>query len=377
VSAYYNEHDPIAAEWLRELIKAGLIAPGMVDERSIEDVTPHELSGYTQCHFFAGIGIWSLALRLAGWPDDRPVWTGSCPCQPFSAAGKGEGTGDERHLWPAFFHLIRFSKPRVVFGEQVASRGGLGWLDIVQSDLEAEGYACGAVDLCAAGFGAPHIRQRLFFVAHAAGERRKQLKSRQPAGVLGAAVGAQKQMQQPRPDGASPGSVADSMHPERWALNVDGSDGCDRQNEGRQEAHGESGTCSEVRQLEHTPKRGRGIIGDAREQGSGGHPDRAELARSLADAGSGLVPQPGRERKNEMGLDQQARSTTESPARLTASGLMLIGCAAGMSDGGQLKPEHSRWLMGIPPAWDACGVTATQSVRGRRRPSSRLTSKAA
>jgi DNA (cytosine-5)-methyltransferase 1 len=169
--AYYNEYDPVAAEWLRELIKAGLIAPGEVDERSIEDVTPKELEGFVQCHFFAGIGIWSHALRLAGWPDDRPVWTGSCPCQPFSAAGKGKGTNDERHLWPAFHHLIRFGRPRVVFGEQVASKGGLGWLDIVSSDMEAEGYAIGAIDLCAAGFGSPQIRQRLFFVADAAGQR--------------------------------------------------------------------------------------------------------------------------------------------------------------------------------------------------------------
>ena len=84
---YYNEHDAKAAAWMRELIKEGLIADGDVDERSIVDVQPGDLAGYTQCHWFAGIGGWSLALRLAGWPDDRPVWTGSCPCQPFSSAG--------------------------------------------------------------------------------------------------------------------------------------------------------------------------------------------------------------------------------------------------------------------------------------------------
>lgn len=167
MTAFYNENDPFAAQWLRNLIAAGHIAPGVVDERSIEDVTPDDLRGFTQCHFFAGVGVWSLALRRAGWPDDKPVWTGSCPCQPFSAAGKGNGFADERHLWPAFFHLISECKPGVIFGEQVASKDGLGWLDLVQTDLEATNYAVGAVDLCAAGFGAPHIRQRLFWVGNA------------------------------------------------------------------------------------------------------------------------------------------------------------------------------------------------------------------
>lgn len=170
MSAYYNEIDPFAAAWLRELIKAGHIASGVVDERSIENIKPDNLRGFTQCHFFAGIGVWSHALRRAGWPDDRPVWTGSCPCQPFSTAGKGSGFVDERHLWPHWFHLITQCNPRVVFGEQVASKDGLGWLDLVQTDLEGAGYASGTVDLCAAGVGAPHIRQRLWFVAERLGD---------------------------------------------------------------------------------------------------------------------------------------------------------------------------------------------------------------
>ena len=166
--AYYNEFDPYAAQWLRNLITAGHIAPGDVDQRSIEDVKPGDLTGYTQCHFFAGIGVWSYALRRAGWADSRPVWTGSCPCQPFSAAGKRNGFSDERHLWPAWFHLISQCLPNVIFGEQVAAADGLGWLDLVQADLEAAGYARGAVDLCAAGIGAPHIRQRLWIFAELA-----------------------------------------------------------------------------------------------------------------------------------------------------------------------------------------------------------------
>jgi DNA (cytosine-5)-methyltransferase 1 len=164
---YYNEFDPKAAAWLQELINAGHIPDGYVDTRSIVDVRPSDLAGFTQCHFFAGIGVWSYALGLAGWPTDRPVWTGSCPCQPFSAAGKGDGFADERHLWPHFHHLIRVCRPSVVLGEQVASKDGLAWLDLVATDLEGEGYAAGAADLCAAGVGAPHIRQRIYWVAYA------------------------------------------------------------------------------------------------------------------------------------------------------------------------------------------------------------------
>lgn len=164
-SAYYNEHDPYAAQWLRNLIEAGHIAPGYVDERSIEDVRPKDLIGYTQCHFFAGVGVWSLALRRAGWPDSRHVWTGSCPCQPFSAAGKGDGFADERHLWPAFHYLIGQRAPVTVLGEQVASSDAMPWIDLVQTDMEALGYAFGAVPFPSAGVGAPHIRDRLYWLA--------------------------------------------------------------------------------------------------------------------------------------------------------------------------------------------------------------------
>src|SRR3990167_6766261 len=185
MTAYYNEIDPYAAQWLRNLIAAGHIAPGDVDERSIVEVYATDLLEYTQCHFFAGIGGWSHALRLADWPDERPVWTGSCPCQPFSAAGKRKGTADDRHLWPYWFQLIRKLKPVTVFGEQVASKDALAWFDAVQSDLERESYTVGAVDLPACGVGAPHIRNRLWFVGHAVGER----SGRDAGAVLGAQSG--------------------------------------------------------------------------------------------------------------------------------------------------------------------------------------------
>jgi DNA (cytosine-5)-methyltransferase 1 len=165
VSVLYNEIEPFAAEWVERLAEKEVIAKGKVDRRSIRDLTATDLQGYRQCHFFAGLGGWSYALRLAGWPDDAPVWTGSCPCQPFSVAGKHRGVDDERHLWPTWFNLIRQCRPPVLFGEQVASPDGLKWFDLVSTDLEREGYAVGAADLCAAGVGAPHLRQRLYFVA--------------------------------------------------------------------------------------------------------------------------------------------------------------------------------------------------------------------
>ena len=170
----YNEIDPKAAAWLRNLIAAGKIEPGDVNEADVRQLPPSSIA--RRAHFFAGIGGWPLALDMAGFPREAEVWTGSCPCQPFSAAGRKKGFDDDRHLWPAWFKLIAERRPPIVFGEQVASPDGLRWFDAVCSDLEGAGYAVGAADLCAAGAGAPHIRQRLYFVAVADGERLARLR---------------------------------------------------------------------------------------------------------------------------------------------------------------------------------------------------------
>ena len=162
----YNEIDAHACAWLRRLVTAGQINRGRVVERDIRELDSADIGRGRRFHAFAGIGLWDHALALASWPAELAVWTGSCPCQPFSVAGKGRGTSDERHLWPSWFRLIRECAPPIIFGEQVASPAGRAWFDAVSADLEGVGYACGAVDLCAAGVGAPHIRQRLFFVAH-------------------------------------------------------------------------------------------------------------------------------------------------------------------------------------------------------------------
>lgn len=166
MSAYYNENDPYVASWLKGLIAHDFIPAGDVDERDIRDVRASDLAGYTQHHFFAGVGGWGLALRLAGWPDDRPVWTGSCPCQKLSSAARGRNVADD--LWPAWFSLIAASRPRAIFGEQVAHKGD--WLDRICDDLGSLGYEVGAAVLPAVSVGKDHSRPRIYFVGNADGD---------------------------------------------------------------------------------------------------------------------------------------------------------------------------------------------------------------
>jgi len=173
MTTYYNEYDPYAAQWLRNLMANSLIPSGVVDSRNVFEVNKFDVSRFSQCHFFAGIGGWARALDLAEWPRNRPVWTCSLPCQPFSQAGKKLAEKDKRHLWPTMLALISSNKPTTILGEQVSSSLALSWLDTVFSDLERENYTCRAIDTGAACVGAPHIRQRLYWMAHSTSIRRE------------------------------------------------------------------------------------------------------------------------------------------------------------------------------------------------------------
>ncbi|QOF94244.1 DNA cytosine methyltransferase [Novacetimonas hansenii] len=161
---YYNEWDKPTAAWLHELGARHHLPAGHVDTRSIRDVHAGDVREFDQCHFFAGIGGWPLALRLAGY-ERLPCWTGSPPCQPFSVAGQQRGNDDERHLAPVWLDLVRECKPPILLGEQVEAAIRHGWLDDLFDALEREGYTCGAAVLPACSVGAPHIRKRLFFGA--------------------------------------------------------------------------------------------------------------------------------------------------------------------------------------------------------------------
>ena len=357
--AYYNEIDPAAAQWLRNLIDAGHIARGDVDTRSIEDVTPNDLRGYTQCHFFAGIGGWSLALRLAGWPDDRRVWTGSCPCQPFSAAGRGDGFADQRHLWPAWFHLIKECRPNAVFGEQVAAAAGFGWLDLVSSDMEGPGYRVGSAVLGAHSVGAPHIRQRLWFVADAdsstcrQGSEERGGRSQGGNAEPGCGLGG---------DGVF-GELGNSIGPRLEGLAGHG----DNRDDGRSRVDqlprqvaaalwatptvATAGRSVEALQKEadRLHPRGQWTIGTQVVS----VPGLAQVAcwptptASLADKGV---------RSTEGAIREAARSHGPDLAAVTAAvpGLGPAGSSATTEKPGALAPEFVAWLMGFPPEWLDC-----------------------
>jgi len=183
MTVLYNEIDPFAAAWLRWLIAIGEIAPGVVDTRSVEDLPPSYLMEFTQVHLFAGIGVWSYALRCAGWRDDQRIWSASCPCQPFSEAGKGAGFDDERHLWPAVDWLIEQCQPAIIIGEQVSNVSAWPWIDLVQADVERMGYAFGCLSSPAASVGAPIPRHRVHWVAKSDSERLERIS--QPATRFG------------------------------------------------------------------------------------------------------------------------------------------------------------------------------------------------
>ena len=290
MSAYYNEIEPFAAQWLRNLISKGLIADGEVDERSIADVKPDDLIGFTQCHFFAGIGVWSYALRCAGWSDDRPVWTGSCPCQPFSSAGKGKGFDDERHLFPHFHWLISQCRPELVFGEQVANKAGESWFDIVQVDLAAEKYTAGLVVFPACGVGAPHQRKRLYWVAE------NQLAHAELHGHLatedGRGPGAQQEEGRVlEPAGAcDAGDVADaSVH--GYAAGDGLREAAQPPEQGGSECVGEfagGGDSDDVAHSGVTGLQGRGSRGESTERGASAGHSRQSSPDSDAGATNGL-----------------------------------------------------------------------------------------
>ena len=303
--AYYNEIDPFAAQWLRNLIAAGHIAPGDVDERSILDVRADDLRGYRQCHFFAGIGVWSYALRQAGWSDDEEVWTGSCTCQPFSDAG----------------------------------RGGRSMMSAICGPRSSTSSASAALSLS--------LASRLQAVSDLLGSMLYTLTwkaRRTPSGRSIPALRASEAQTSasgftgwPTPDAGAFG-IGDSRWKERRA------------------------------EIKAKRMNGNGFgltLGMAATLSGWPTPLVPNGGRSISTKKMDATGRTEDGKKHTASLEHAAKFSN-GPARLTASGELLTGSAARMESGGLLNPAHSRWLQGLPHVWDDCAPSETRSTRKSR-----------
>jgi len=341
VSVFYNDIDHHAAQWLRNLRDAGFLPKGVVREQDIGDIQPDDLVGFRQAHFFAGIGGWPYALQLAEWPTTWPVWTGSCPCQPFSAAGLGAGTSDARHLWPEWRRLIDKCRPAVLFGEQVCSRLGREWLSAVRTDLEAMEYAVGAADLCAAGRGARRTSDNAC--------------SSWPSPIANDATGsgyAYSRGDHSKKVLKLPGVVRLAQWPTPTVSDA------------------EAGPRVPNAKRGPTPKSGDSEKGFRTMQGAENEAKRRGWNNELTVTvmAAGWVTPTARDWRD-------GRSSQESkegrPLNEQAVGLVLgptsYGFHAETGSSGQLNSVFSLWLMGYPDEWLSCAPESRPSPRFRKR----------
>lgn len=389
MTAYYNENDPFAAAWLRELIRRGHIAKGEVDERSITEVRAADVRGYKQCHFFAGIGVWSYSLRCAGWPDTRPVWTGSCPCPSFSAAGKGQGFTDPRHLWPDWCGLIRECRLQTSLESrllhQLDTAGstlfrltwrrritplGRRYLERAVSARRTSGSDCISVhtpranDAEKRGNIAPDPRNGLVLSAVLTGVPTPNT----PSGGRSVSTEAMDATDRTA-DGRK--HTTSLEHAVKFMTGVPTPNGDDANNATRDSGQFQSLTRTSRLMPMATPssRDWKDSPGMATESTNPDGSERIRLDQLARQAQLTAVATPRAEDSESLGAHRGHCDSLTSQTRLVDSGETQSGSPAATENIGQLNPAYSRWLMGLPPEWDDCAATVTRLSRRKPKPS--------
>ncbi|WP_194786912.1 DNA cytosine methyltransferase [Mycobacteroides abscessus] len=304
-----------------------------------------------------------LSTRWPGIPNHRDItatdWTGvepidivtaGYPCQPFSAAGQRKGTDDERHLWPYVAEAIRVLRPRLVVLENVAGHRSLGF-DCVLADLAGMRYDAQWCSLRASDVGAPHRRERLFVVAHPAGDRWDQGRS-ESAGFLGRSDAAFGGDEDNGVDLLPTPSVADGMGGHLARSGARGDElllpgvakayaegallptpsAADGNGGGRYNSGGHQSTLpGTVRDLLPTPRRS---------DGDGG-PNPLARAERMDDVETRVIRLGGKWGKYATAIDRWERLTRSAPepTELSRNGKP------------RLAPAFSEWMMGWPAGW--------------------------
>jgi hypothetical protein len=339
VAAYYNEIDSFAAAWLRELIKAGLIADGEVDERSIADVRPDDLRGFTQCHFFAGIGGWSvpcvspdgtmiIASGQVAAPVSRSRVRGAAMAPMIRATFGLRGSGSSRS---AALQSSLANRLRARMDGRGSMLFALTWKRVATPSgrliyrLAASGRRMGG-----SGFGSWPSP----IVTNAKGTAYTYARGNHDTPSLTLVGMAQLA------HWTTPSACEQSERPE-----VKDARNAAHRAAGKMKGVGSYKLSTQVLTLStwRTPNA----------------TDSKERTTTIA------AVQRRMDKGQQVGIEMQAKLVDSGPMR--NGSLVVTGGRA------QLNPAHSRWLMGYPPAWDACAVTAMQSFRPLRRSSSKRT----